>query len=72
MGGEFAEHSFASGYPESRDLFLERAWKLDEDGGFVAPAEGNAGVLLGGGDVELVEFWEARQEGNRDGEQITE
>src|SRR5712691_3272139 len=36
MGGEFAEHSFASGYPESRDLFLERAWKLDEDGGFVA------------------------------------
>src|SRR2546427_5584520 len=29
-------------------------------------------TLLGRDDVEVVEFWGARQEGNRDGEQITE
>jgi hypothetical protein len=63
LGGVFAEDSFASAYPGKQDLFLERAWRLDEDGGFVEPVDDSAGLLISRDLVRAVEFLEPDEEG---------
>ena len=58
VGGLFGNVSFASAYPEPKDVFLEQAWMLTEDGTPDQPAPGSRGVLLRQEDLELLEFVE--------------
>ena len=44
--------------PEPKDVFLEQAWMLTEDGTPDQPAPGSRGVLLRQEDLELLEFVE--------------
>jgi len=46
IGGEFGKKSYASTYPEQGQLFLERAWEVDEDGNFVDTLPGEPGIIL--------------------------
>ena len=56
IGGYAGGGSFFSGYPEAREVFLEEAWMLDDDGVFLAPLGGTAGVWVRCDDVQLVQF----------------
>jgi hypothetical protein len=67
LGGLYAEGSFASAYPENDDLFLEQAWRLDEEGSFVEPVDDSAGLLISRELVRAVELLEPEAEGGRDG-----
>lgn len=59
VGGLFSDDSFASFYPEPRDLFLEEAWRLDADGSFVEPVANSHGILVPQNSMAVVEFLSA-------------
>lgn len=59
IGGYFGPKSFASSFPNGRDIFVEQAWVVDEAGRFVRVVEGTAGALVSFDDCELLEFFEA-------------
>ena len=59
IGGYFGPRSFASSFPNGRDIFVEQAWVVDEHGRFVRMVEGTAGALVSFDDCELLEFFEA-------------
>jgi hypothetical protein len=42
LGGAFAEESYAGGFPQDGDLYLEEAWHVDEQGVFGQKALGYA------------------------------
>jgi len=65
VGGVFDENSRFSTYPESRDLFVTRQWKMDRDGEFVAEVVGTQGVWLAVKDDYVVE-WLLDQRSNDD------
>jgi hypothetical protein len=56
IGGYAGGGSFLSGYPEAREVFMEEAWMLDDDGVFLAPLSGTTGVWVRCDDVQLVQF----------------
>jgi hypothetical protein len=61
VGGVFGDDSFATAYPEPQDVFLEEVWRLREDGSFVEPLEGTAGLLVSGTSIDFVEFLVAQE-----------
>lgn len=63
VAGLFSTRSFASPYPQPEDLFLEEAWRLSEDGSFVEPISGTAGLLVPREGIELVELMRPREVG---------
>ncbi len=65
VGGFFSQNSFATDYPESTDLFLEEAWRLDENGGFVEPIRGTAGLFVPQDSIELVELLQPQEVDDR-------
>jgi hypothetical protein len=56
IGGLFGPDSNASLYPAAQDLYLEQAWRLDEDGTFVEAVESTRGMLLRRDDVAVLEL----------------
>ncbi|MCC7044526.1 MAG: hypothetical protein IT183_11725 [Acidobacteria bacterium] len=59
IGGYFGPGSFASSFPNGRDIFVEQAWVVDEGGRFIRMVDGTAGALVSFDDCELLEFFEA-------------
>jgi hypothetical protein len=55
-GGWFGVRSFTSTFPEPESLYLERAYEMSNDGTFVAPVPGSAGLHLLRADVDFVEL----------------
>lgn len=64
IGGFLGEKSYLSGYPESREIFLQQAWELKEDGSFVEPVKGSQGVWIRCDDAQLVQFLEQVDDGD--------
>lgn len=64
VGGFLGEKSYLSGYPESREIFLQQAWELKEDGSFVEPVKGSKGVWIRCDDAQLVQFLEQVEDGD--------
>lgn len=56
VGGYAGPQSFFTSYPESREIYVEQAWSLDDDGEFQAPIEGSAGQWIRCDDVSIVQF----------------
>lgn len=56
IGGRFEGRSYFSTYPEPRDLFIQEQWKLADDGAFLEPVEGAAGVWVRIQDEYIVEW----------------
>jgi hypothetical protein len=56
VGGYAGTGSFYSTYPEPRELFVEQAWELDEDGAFVEVVQGTAGMWIKCDDAPVVQF----------------
>lgn len=56
IGGYAGEVSYYTSYPEAREIFVERAWELDENGDFLEEVNGTAGRWIQCSDALLVEF----------------
>jgi hypothetical protein len=58
VGGYLGENSYLAGYPEPREIFLQQAWLLDDDGSFIGAVKESKGVWIGCDDAQLVQFLE--------------
>jgi hypothetical protein len=58
LGGRLQEDAYVSGFPEAREVFLNEAWELDEDGVFLHAVPGTAGIWIRCDDVQFVQFLE--------------
>lgn len=56
VGGWFSGGSFAASYPEPLEVYIERAWILDEHGGFKSEQAPSAGIYVRCDDAQVVEF----------------
>ena len=56
FGGWFGRRSFASSYPEPRELFVEKAWRLDDAGRFTEEELYTEGMYVRCDDLRVVEF----------------
>jgi hypothetical protein len=56
LGGWFGNESFVSSYPEPREIFLEIAHQMSEDGEFGPEVEGSRGLYVRCDDIRLVEL----------------
>lgn len=56
LGGWFGDQSFASSFPEPRELFIETAHQMYADGEFGAEVEGSSGLYIRCDDIRVVEF----------------
>jgi Family of unknown function (DUF6338) len=58
VGGYFGENSFAGYTAQTRDLFLEQRWVLDDDDWFEKPAESSLGLWIDRDAIRSIEFYE--------------
>jgi hypothetical protein len=56
IGGWFNAASYASSYPEARELYIAVQWVMSEDGAFERPVLRSAGVYVRCDDIRVVEF----------------
>ncbi len=59
VGGRFTESSFASAFPNDRDLYIREAWTIGDDGKFAERVLDSLGVWISAKDCELMEFFES-------------
>lgn len=57
VAGYYGANSFASSYPHRRDIYVEEAWVIDDDGQFQWKVPDTAGALVSIEDCELIEFF---------------
>lgn len=58
MAGLFGPNSFASSFPNKRDIYVEKLLRLDENGNVVELLDGSAGALVMMEDLERIQFFE--------------
>jgi len=58
VGGMLGKNSFASSYPTEEEIYLEELWELDDEGRFIKPIERSKGMIILGGEILAVEFFE--------------
>jgi len=58
IGGIWDKKSYASSFPIKEQIYLEKVWRLDENGGFESPIEGSKGIIILGQDISSIEFFE--------------
>lgn len=58
VGGVFKDRSFGSLDPQRADVYLEEAWQLDENGGFVQVLPGTSGVWVSHDAMAYAYFYE--------------
>ena len=46
IGGIYSDNSYASSFPASEQLYLEKTWRLDGEGRFMEPIEESKGILI--------------------------
>lgn len=56
IGGRVTGAAYFTSYPEPRDVFIDEAWRLDEDGTFIDQISGPAGVWVPCTDARLVQI----------------
>ncbi|MEU3764941.1 DUF6338 family protein [Amycolatopsis keratiniphila] len=59
VGGWYGTQSFASSYPNPRELYLQSAWRMRTDGGFVERVDHTDGLYLRADSVEVLEILES-------------
>ena len=56
VAGYFGTNSMASSDPDRRDIYLEKVYKIPEDGGIWEIVDGSLGIHIDGSEIALVEF----------------
>jgi hypothetical protein len=57
IGGRFDSSSFASSSPAIEQIYLEKSWILNNEGGFERQKTNTAGVLIMASDIMTIEFF---------------
>jgi hypothetical protein len=65
IGGYAGQSSYYTSYPEAREIFVERAWELDENGDFHEEISGTAGRWIQCSDAVLLEFVRPEDQSSR-------
>lgn len=59
IGGLLSTNSFVSSYPYEEEIYLEKVWKLDEEGKrFIEPIERSKGIIILEKEISRVELFE--------------
>ncbi|MBQ0984962.1 hypothetical protein KBZ10_10615 [Streptomyces sp. F63] len=58
VGGWYGGQSYATAYPQPRELFLESAWRMDPAGAFTGRVAHSAGLHVRADDADLLELLE--------------
>lgn len=56
LGGYYGHKSFASSAPEQQEIFLEEAWKLNDQGGYEKIKSRSTGLLVMADVISHIEF----------------
>jgi hypothetical protein len=62
VGGWYGSNSYVSSYPQAPEVFLESAWQLNPDGSFARRTKQTAGLLVRGGDIDILELFEPTED----------
>lgn len=57
IGGIYDVNSYTSAFPYEHDIYIEKIWELDEDGGFIQQIEQSAGMWVQGSEISAIEFF---------------
>lgn len=57
IGGLYGSNSFASSSPVPEQIYLEKSWEINDDGGFERERVNTAGVLIVQTDILKIEFY---------------
>ena len=57
VGGTYGKNSFTSSYPSEEQIYLEKVWKLNENGIFLEPIEGSKGIIVSSSEILAIEFY---------------
>jgi hypothetical protein len=68
LGGYFGAKSFATSHPEAREIFIEQAYAIDNDGKFNGPVEGPAQLWIDCTEAQLVQFVKPKRTSTADSE----
>lgn len=56
VGGWYGGRSYATSYPQPPEIYLETAWLMKPDGGFVRPVRDSAGIHIRAADTDVLEL----------------
>jgi hypothetical protein len=62
LGGWYGAQSSASARRSFRELFVEEAWVLDADGGFIGQMHASGGMVIHCSDAIAVDFQPSRRD----------
>ena len=69
IAGFYGPDSFASSFPNPKDIYLEQVWKVNKNGEFLHAIEDTAGVLISHEYIDYMEFFKPIEiAGGRDGQ----
>jgi hypothetical protein len=66
LGGFFGKESFAATYPQEPEIYVQQAWRVDEEGKFLEEVSGSLGMVVRQSEWERIEFLTANFEGPSD------
>jgi len=58
IAGQYSGNSFTSSYPEEPQIYLEKTWVLNEDGGFERERVSSKGIIVLSKDIQSIELFE--------------
>lgn len=59
IGGLYHDDSYASSYPEVRDLYLKEVWSINKKGKFLKKVNNSRGLLINYDIIEYIEIFDA-------------
>jgi len=57
VGGVYDEQSFASSFPAEEQIYLEKVWKINEEGVFLEQIDRSEGIIVTRDEISSVEFF---------------
>jgi len=61
-GGWYGAQSYASGYPNSPDIYIQWAYQMNDDGSFGPPTEQSSGIYLRLDNIDVLEFIDRKED----------
>ena len=57
VGGWFGTQSFASGFPQRQEIYVEKLWRVDENGKFIEAVQRSGGAFVRSDECSVLEFF---------------
>lgn len=61
FGGYYGAKSFATGFPNAQQIYVEEVWRLDEGGELAVSVEGTRGAIVNMADCTMIEFLKVQE-----------